>query len=47
MGKLVTALVSDLIMPIVGALTDFVIISFVVFTIVKSFVKKAPAKGSA
>ena len=71
-GKLVTALVSDLIMPIVGALTpggnwreatltigsikfgigdfagafiDFVIISFVVFTIVKNLVKEAPAKA--
>ena len=71
-GKLVTALVSDLIMPIVGALTpggnwreatltigsikfgigdfagafiDFVIISFVVFTIVKNLVKEAPAKS--
>ena len=72
-GKLVTALVSDLIMPIVGALTptgdwrqatwtvgnvkfgigdfagaflDFVIISFVIFMIVKSFLKeKEPAKA--
>jgi large conductance mechanosensitive channel len=71
-GKLVTALVSDLIMPIVGALSpggnwreatltigsvkfgigdfagaliDFIIISFVVFTIVKNLVKETPAKG--
>lgn len=69
-GKLVTALVNDLVMPIVGALTpsgnwreatlnvgsikfgigdfagaviDFVIISFVVFMIVKSFIKEPPA----
>jgi large conductance mechanosensitive channel len=71
-GKLVTALVSDLIMPIVGALTpsgdwrqatltiwkikfgvgdfagsfiDFVIISFVIFTIVKNLIKEEPAKA--
>lgn len=70
-GKLVTALVADFIMPIVGALTpsgdwrtavvsvgkmqfgvgdfagafiDFVIISFVIFMIVKNFIKEAPAK---
>lgn len=70
-GKLVTALVADLIMPIIGALTpsgdwrqatltiwkikfgigdfigafiDFVIIAFVVFMIVKHFVKE-PAKA--
>jgi large conductance mechanosensitive channel len=70
-GKLVTALVSDLIMPIVGALTpsgdwrqatltvwkikfgigdfvgsfvDFVIISLVIFLIVKNFIKE-PAKA--
>ncbi len=71
-GKLVTALVADFIMPIVGALTpsgdwrqatlnvgsvkfgigdfagafiDFVIISFVIFMIVKNFIKEAPAKS--
>ena len=71
-GKLVTALVSDLIMPIIGALTpsgdwrqatltvwkikfgvgdfagafiDFVIISFVIFTIVKNLLKEEPAKA--
>lgn len=71
-GKLVTALVSDLVMPIVGALTpsgdwrqatwtvgnikfgigdfagafiDFVIISFVIFMIVKNLIKDAPAKA--
>ena len=72
-SKLVSALVGDLIMPIVGALTptgnwreatvsvgkirfgigdfagallDFLIISFVVFMIVKSFLKeKPPAKS--
>ena len=71
-GKLVTALVADLIMPIVGALTpsgdwrqatvtigsvkfgvgdfagafiDFVIISFVIFMIVKHFIKDEPAKA--
>ena len=70
-GKLVTALVADFIMPVVGALTpsgdwraavvsvgkmqfgvgdfagafiDFVIISFVIFMIVKNFIKEAPAK---
>ena len=70
-GKLVTALVTDLIMPIVGALTpsgnwreavvtvgaikfgigdfigsfvDFIIISFVVFMIVKGLMREAPAK---
>ena len=70
-GKLVTALVTDLVMPIVGALTpsgdwrqatltiwkikfgvgdfagafiDFVIISFVIFMIVKNFIKE-PAKA--
>lgn len=70
-GKLVTALVADLIMPIVGALTpsgnwreavvtvggvkfaagdfigafvDFIIISFVIFMIVKGLMKEAPAK---
>jgi large conductance mechanosensitive channel len=70
-GKLVTALVADFIMPVVGALTpsgdwrtatlsvwrikfgvgdfigafiDFVIISFVIFMIVKHFVKE-PAKA--
>jgi len=71
-GKLVTALVSDLIMPIVGALTpggnwreatwtiagvklgigdfagafiDFVIISLVIFMIVKHLVKEEPKKA--
>ena len=70
-GKLVTALVADLVMPIVGALTpsgdwraavvqvgkmqfgvgdftgafiDFVIISFVVFMMVKNLIKEEPAK---
>ena len=70
-GKLVTALVADFIMPVVGALTpsgdwrtatlsvwrikfgvgdfigafiDFVIISFVIFMIVKHFIKE-PAKA--
>jgi large conductance mechanosensitive channel len=70
-GKLVTALVADFIMPIVGALTpsgdwrqatltvgnvkfgvgdfagafiDFIIISFVIFMIVKNFMKE-PAKA--
>jgi large conductance mechanosensitive channel len=70
-GKLVTALVSDLVMPVIGAFTptgdwrqatwtigsvkfgigdfagafiDFVIISFVVFMIVKNLVKDEPAK---
>ena len=71
-SKLVTALVADLIMPIVGALTptgnwreavlpvgninfgigdfigafvDFLIISFVIFMIVKNLLKEAPAKS--
>jgi large conductance mechanosensitive channel len=71
-GKLVTALVNDLVMPIVGALTpsgdwrqatltvgsikfgvgdfagsfiDFVIISLVIFLIVKNLVKEKPAKA--
>ena len=71
-GKLVTALVADFIMPIVGALTpsgdwrqatldvgsvkfgigdfagafiDFVIISFVIFMIVKNFIKEPAAKA--
>lgn len=71
-GKLVTALVADLVMPIVGALTpsgdwrqatltvgnikfgvgdfagafiDFVIISFVIFMIVKNFIKEPEAKA--
>ncbi|HEX7077987.1 MAG TPA: large conductance mechanosensitive channel protein MscL [Candidatus Eisenbacteria bacterium] len=71
-GKLVTALVADIIMPVVGALTpsgnwreavlqignikfgigdfagafvDFVIISLVIFLIVKNLIKEAPAKG--
>ena len=71
-SKLVTALVSDLIMPVVGAFTpsgnwreavlqvgnikfgvgdfigafvDFIIISFVIFIIVKNLVKDAPAKS--
>jgi large conductance mechanosensitive channel len=71
-GKLVTALVSDLVMPIVGAFTptgdwrqatwtvgnvkfgigdfvgsliDFVIISFVVFMIVKMLLKEEPKKA--
>ena len=71
-GKLVSALVSDIIMPIVGRLTpsgnwreatltlagvkfgigdfagaliDFVIISFVVFMIVKHLVKEEPKKA--
>lgn len=71
-GKLVTALVSDLVMPIVGAFTpsgdwrqatwtvgsvkfgvgdfagafiDFVIISFVIFMIVKNLIKEPPAKA--
>lgn len=70
-GKLVTALVADLIMPVVGTLTpsgnwreatltvgsikfgigdfigafiDFVIIAAVIFLIVKTFLKEAPAK---
>jgi large conductance mechanosensitive channel len=71
-GKLVTALVSDLVMPVVGAFTpsgdwrqatwtigsvklgigdfigvfiDFVIISFVVFMIVKTLIKEEPKKA--
>lgn len=71
-GKLVTALVSEIIMPLVGALTpsgnwreavlqvgnikfgvgafmgafvDFVIISFVIFLVVKTLLKEAPAKS--
>lgn len=71
-GKLVTALVADIIMPIVGAMTpsgnwreavwtvgnikfgigdfagafiDFVIISFVIFMIVKNLIKEPPAKA--
>ncbi len=71
-GKLVTALVNDLVMPIVGACTpsgdwrqavwtvggikfgigdfagafiDFVIISLVVFIIVKNLVKEEPKKA--
>ncbi|HSQ60430.1 MAG TPA: large conductance mechanosensitive channel protein MscL [Acidobacteriota bacterium] len=71
-GKLVTALVSDLIMPLVGALTptgnwreavvtvgnvkfgvgsfagallDFIIISLVIFLIVKNLIKEPPAKA--
>jgi large conductance mechanosensitive channel len=70
-GKLVTALVNDLIMPIVGAMTpsgnwreatltvgsiqfgvgdfagaliDFIIISFVIYILVKNLIKEAPAK---
>jgi large conductance mechanosensitive channel len=70
-GKLVTALVSDIIMPVVGTLTpsgnwreavltvgsvkfgigdfagafiDFVIIAAVIFLIVKTLLKEAPAK---
>lgn len=71
-GKLVTALVNDLVMPIVGAFTpsgdwrqatwtvgnvkfgigdfvgafiDFVIISFVIFMIVKALIKEEPKKA--
>jgi len=71
-GKLVTALVNDLVMPIVGAFTpsgdwrqatctvgsikfgvgdfagafiDFVIISFVIFMIVKNLLKEEPKKA--
>ncbi len=71
-GKLVTALVADLVMPIVGAFTpsgdwrqatltlgnikfgigdfagafiDFVIISFVIFMIVKNLIKDEPKKA--
>lgn len=71
-SKLVTALVADFIMPIIGALTptgdwraavlsvgkmnfgigdfagafiDFIIISFVIFMIVKNFIKEPPAKA--
>lgn len=71
-GKLVTALVADLVMPIIGAFTpsgdwrqatwtignvklgigdfigafiDFVIISFVVFMIVKTLIKEEPKKA--
>ncbi|HET9950557.1 MAG TPA: large conductance mechanosensitive channel protein MscL [Candidatus Eisenbacteria bacterium] len=71
-GKLVTAVVNDLVMPIVGvlvpggewreatltiwkikfgigdfagALIDFIIIAFVVFLLVKTFIKEEPAKA--
>jgi large conductance mechanosensitive channel len=71
-AKLVTAVVSDLIMPIIGAVTpegdwrkaivqignmkfgvgdfagsllDFLIISLVIFLIVKRFIKEEPAKA--